>query len=114
MIRIVISNCLARLKALVERIPDRRSQPSGVSDELTIEVDRDGSPISKQPSDWLVCFVPGLQKQWWHRFTHPRHKHVFALKMIGDDQWVIFEPWWNRIMVTALSVDEAVSYLQER
>jgi hypothetical protein len=37
---------------------------------------------------------------------------VFALKMVGDDQWVIFEPWWNRMMVTTLTVDEAVKFLR--
>jgi hypothetical protein len=34
------------------------------------------------------------------------------MKMVADDQWVIFEPWWNRIMVTTLSVDEAVKFLR--
>lgn len=84
----------------------------GVPDELTAEVDHHGSPVSKHPSEWFVCFVPGLQKQWWHRFTHPKHKHVFALKMVGEDQWVIYEPWWNRIMVTVLGIDEAVKFLR--
>ncbi|HEY2470508.1 MAG TPA: TetR/AcrR family transcriptional regulator C-terminal domain-containing protein [Terracidiphilus sp.] len=112
MMRTLISKCLQRLKVPPEQTPDGRAQSDGVPDELSIEVDHDGSPVSKRPSEWFVCFVPGLQKQWWHRFTHPRHKHVFALKMIGDHQWVIFEPWWNRIMVTALTVDEAVKFLR--
>jgi hypothetical protein len=107
-----LNKYLQRLSLSPEQEHGGRCQSSGVLDQLAIEVDRDGSPVSKRPSEWFVCFVPGLQKQWWHRFTHPRHKHVFALKMIGDDQWVIFEPWWNRIMVTALSVDEAVKFLR--
>ncbi len=80
--------------------------------EVTIEIDSHGSPVTKVPSEWLVCFVPGLQKQWWHRFTHPKHRHVFALKAVGDDQWVIFEPWWTRIMVTVLSTEEALKFLR--
>lgn len=46
------------------------------------------------------------------KFTHPKHKHVFALKMVGNDEWLIFEPWWNRIMVTTLGIDEAVKFLR--
>lgn len=112
MMRTLIGKCLHRLKVRSQQAPDGGSQCDGVPDDLIIEVDRDGSPVSKRPCEWLVCFVPGLQKQWWHRFTHPRHKHVFALKMVGDDQWVIFEPWWNRMMVTTLTVDEAVKFLR--
>ncbi|UWZ84371.1 TetR/AcrR family transcriptional regulator C-terminal domain-containing protein [Occallatibacter riparius] len=83
-----------------------------VPDESATEVDVHGSPVSTRPSEWFVCFVPGLQRQWWHRFTHPKHKHVFALKTVGEGQWVIYEPWWNRIMVTGLWIDEAVKFLR--
>ena len=80
--------------------------------ELPIEIDSHGSPVSKPPAEWLVCFVPGLQKQWWHRFTHAKHKHVFALKTAGAGHWLLFEPWWTRIMVTALTRDEALKFLR--
>ena len=80
--------------------------------EMTLEIDRHGSPVSKLPSEWLVCFVPGLRKQWWHRFAHSTHKHVFAIKTVGDGQWILFEPWWTRIMVTVLNVDEASKFLR--
>lgn len=103
---------LLQRKLIPRGTPDGRSHVPGVPDELAIEIDRDGSPVSTRPSDWFVCFVPGLQKQWWHRFTDPRHKHVFALKMVGDDHWVLFEPWWTRIMVTALTMDEALKFLR--
>lgn len=112
MMRTLIGKCLQRLKVRSQQTPHGESRCDAVPDDLIIEVDRDGSPVSKRASEWLVCFVPGLQKQWWHRFTHPRHKHVFALKMVADDQWVIFEPWWNRMMVTTLAVDEAVKFLR--
>ncbi|WP_161477407.1 TetR/AcrR family transcriptional regulator C-terminal domain-containing protein [Pseudomonas aeruginosa] len=91
---------------------DGRSHIPGVPDELTIEVDPDGSPVTMQPEEWFVCFVPGLQKQWWHRFTDPRHKHVFALRMVSDDRWILFEPWWTRIMNTTLTLDEAAKFLR--
>lgn len=110
--QIRISKLLLRPKLISRRAPDARAQFAGVPDELTIEIDRNGSPVSKGPSEWFVCFVPGLQKQWWHRFANPRHQHVFALKMIEDDYWVIFESWWTRIMVTALGMDEAVKFLR--
>src|SRR5690242_20592832 len=100
------------LRRKLGRTADGKSHISSIPDELAIEIDHNGSPVSKRPSEWFVCFVPGLQKQWWHRFTNPRHKHVFALKMVGDGQWVIFEPWWNRIMVTVLGMDEAVKFLR--
>lgn len=32
--------------------------------------------------------------------------------MVGQDQWVIYESWWNRIMVTTLGIDEAVKFLR--
>lgn len=89
-----------------------RSRLASIFDDLAIEIDHNDSPVSKQPAEWLVCFVPGLKKQWWHRFTHPKHKHVFAIKMVGDDQWVLVEPWWTRIMVTTLRTDEAVKFLR--
>jgi hypothetical protein len=79
---------------------------------VTIEIDRDGSPVSKQPTEWFVCFVPGLQRQWWHRFAHLKHKHVFAMKTVGNGQWILFEPWWTRIMVTTLGIDEAARFLR--
>lgn len=106
------SKLLLRPKLIPRRTPGGKSHIAGVPDELAIEVDRDGSPVSKLPSEWFVCFVPGLQKQWWHRFTNPRHQHVFALKMVEDDHWVIFESWWTRIMVTVLSIDEAMKFLR--
>jgi len=108
----LLSKLLTRPKLIPRGTPDGKSHIAGVPDELAIEIDRDGSPVSTRPSEWFVCFVPGLQNQWWHRFTDPRHKHVFALKMVGDDHWILFEPWWTRIMVTELSMDEAVKFLR--
>jgi hypothetical protein len=99
-------------KLTSRRPPENEYHVADVPDDLAIEIDHNDSPISKQPAEWLVCFVPGLKKQWWHRFTHPKHKHVFALKMVGDDQWVLVEPWWTRIMVTTLRTDEAVKFLR--
>jgi hypothetical protein len=108
----LISKLLLVSKLTSRRPPENEYHVADVPDDLAIEIDHNDSPISKQPAEWLVCFVPGLKKQWWHRFTHPRHKHVFALKMVGDDQWVLVEPWWTRIMVTTLRTDEAVKFLR--
>jgi len=108
----LVRKMLMRARPASRRGLDEKSHLAGFPNELAMEVDHDGSPVSKRPSEWLVCFVPGLKKQWWHRFTHPKHKHVFALKMVEDDQWVLFEPWWTRIMVTTLGIDEAVKFLR--
>lgn len=110
---------LSRVMALASKrdaVPrgttDGRSHLPGVPDELAIEIDANGSPVTVEEADWFVCFVPGLQRQWWHRFTHPRHKHVFALRMVDDDTWLLVEPWWTRLMVNVLRVDEAIKFLR--
>ena len=110
--RTFMSKLLLRPRLALRRTSDGRSHIAGVPDELAIEIDHHGSPVTKRPAEWFICFVPGLKKQWWHRFTHPKHKHVFALKMIENNQWVIVEPWWTRIMVTTLPLDEAVKFLR--
>ncbi|MBJ2154602.1 TetR/AcrR family transcriptional regulator C-terminal domain-containing protein [Variovorax sp. IB41] len=88
------------------------SRIDGVPNELTGEIDVNGSPLTIEPADWFVCFVPGLQRQWWHRFAHPKHKHVFALRMVDDDKWLLVEPWWTRLMVNVLTLDEAIKFLR--
>ncbi|MBF6025450.1 TetR/AcrR family transcriptional regulator C-terminal domain-containing protein [Lysobacter niastensis] len=78
----------------------------------TIETNANGSPLSIPPATWLICFVPGLRHQWWHRFADTRHKHVFALRPLGDGTWLLVEPWWTRMMVSVLTLDEAVRFLR--
>ncbi len=84
----------------------------GVFTHLAIEVDSAGSPVSLPAAEWFVCFVPGLRKQWWHRFVNPRHQHVFAIRMVSDDCWLLVEPWWTRILVSVLTLDEAFKFLR--
>jgi hypothetical protein len=107
-----ISTLLSVFKSISRRTPVSNDRLAGIPTDLSIEIDHNDSPVTKRPAEWLVCFVPGLKKQWWHTFTHPTHKHVFALKMVGDDQWVLVEPWWTRIMITSLRTDEAVKFLR--
>lgn len=80
--------------------------------QLSIEIDANGSPVNVPASEWFVCFVSGLQKQWWHRFTNSRHQHVFAMRMLDDGCWIIVEPWWTRMLVSVLTLDEAVKFLR--
>lgn len=108
----LISKLLPRPWLASRQTPDGKSHLADVPDDFALEVDHNGSLVSRRPSEWFVCFVPGLQKQWWHRFINPRHQHVFALKTVDDDHWVIFESWWTRIMVTDLGIDEAVKFLR--
>lgn len=91
---------------------DGLSHVEGVPDELAIEVDANGSPITEAASHWFVCFVPGLQKQWWHRFANAKHKHVFAMRAVDENTWILVEPWWTRMMIDVLTLDEAVKFLR--
>lgn len=77
-----------------------------------IEVDSAGSPVSLPAAEWFVCFVPGLRKQWWHRFVNSKHNHVFAMRMVDDDSWLLVEPWWTRMLVSVLTLDEALEFLR--
>jgi hypothetical protein len=79
---------------------------------IDIEIDANGSPVTLEAADWLVCFVPGLRKQWWHGLVNAKHKHVFAMRMVDENTWLIMEPWWTRNMVGVLSFDQAVQYLR--
>ena len=91
---------------------DGRSHVEGVPDELAIEIDSDGSPVSFPAAEWFVCFVPGLQKQWWHRFANAKYQHVFAMRMVDDSSWILVEPWWTRMLISVLTLDEAVKFLR--
>jgi AefR-like transcriptional repressor, C-terminal domain len=92
-----------------------RKQPlsiSGVPVDLSNGLDRDGALVTVPPSEWFICFVPGLQKQWWHRFVNAKHKHVFAMRPTDSASWILVEPWWTRLMVTLLPSDDAVKLLR--
>ena len=93
----------------------RRATPgivSGVPVDLAHSVDPYGSLVTVEPADWLICFVPGLQKQWWHRFVHATHKHVYAMRPTETGSWVLVEPWWTRFMITVLPSPDAVKFLR--
>ncbi|CAN7211195.1 TetR/AcrR family transcriptional regulator C-terminal domain-containing protein [Phenylobacterium sp. LjRoot225] len=77
-----------------------------------LDVDENGAPVTFEPSRWLVCFVPGLRGQFWHRFVHKTHKHVLMLKPNPDGTWTLFEPWWTRLLVRTISPAQAVRFLR--
>jgi hypothetical protein len=91
---------------------NNRSDLKRLPHEFAIEIDTDGSPVTVPATEWFVCFVPGLQKQWWHRFASANYQHVFAIRMVDDSAWILVEPWWTRMMVTVLTLDEAVKFLR--
>lgn len=80
--------------------------------DAPIPIDANGSPVTIEPSYWYVCFVPGLNRQWWHPFVHPLHKHVFVIRPDGDEQWLLIESWWNRILATNLTSRQAELFLR--
>ena len=67
--------------------------------------------LDRLPDEWIVCFVPPQEHQWWHRFLRSRLKHCFAIKKEGADAWVVFEPWWSRILINVLTDWEAQLFL---
>ncbi|ALP53747.1 hypothetical protein Tel_11705 [Candidatus Tenderia electrophaga] len=78
---------------------------------IELEIDQDGSPVTLEVGSWFVCFVPGLQKQWWHTFVNKRHKHVFAMRPAGRGEWTLFELWWHRLLTAAITSEQARKFL---
>lgn len=98
-------------------MPQLRDTPEGhrrerVPETVELEIDDNGAPVTVEPGSWFVCFVPGLERQWWHRFVNHRHKHVFALRPESDGDWTVFEPWWTRMLTATLSADQARKFLR--
>jgi AefR-like transcriptional repressor, C-terminal domain len=92
--------------------PKQALSETGVPVDLSHGLDQDGALVTVPPAEWLICFVPGLQKQWWHRFVNAKHKHVFAMRPTDTASWIIVEPWWTRMMITLLPSDDAVRFLR--
>lgn len=76
-----------------------------------LEVDQDGALVTLEAGSWFVCFVPGLQRQWWHPFVHRIHKHVFALRPAEPGRWTLFEPWWHRLLTATVTSEQAKKFL---
>ena len=104
--RALLSRALSSSRKLVLRkTAEVGSQALVASDTPALEIDANGSPVTRAEAHWLVCFVPGLQRQWWHRFADAKHKHVFAMQLVDEERWLLVEPWWTRIMVNVLTVE---------
>lgn len=78
----------------------------------SLELNADGTLVELEPGDWFVCFVPGIDRQWWHPFVHPRHQHVFAMRPEGDGRWTLFEPWWTRLLTATITSEQAKKFLR--
>jgi stage V sporulation protein SpoVS len=76
-----------------------------------LKLNPDGSLVMLEPGYWFVCFVPGIQKQWWHSFVHRLHKHVFAVRPEPDGLWTVFEPWWTRVVVATINSEQVQKFL---
>lgn len=55
--------------------------------------------------------MPGLERQWWHRFVNARHQHVFALRPESDGRWTVFESWWHRLLTATVDPAQARKFL---
>jgi hypothetical protein len=80
-------------------------------EKVTLRVNPDGSLVPLEPAAWFVCFVPPIDKQFWHRFVHKVHAHVFALRPEREEEWTVFEPWWTRLLVATITTEQAVKFL---
>jgi hypothetical protein len=90
----------------------QRADPEGRELEtVPLVIDKDGSPVTLEAGSWFVCFVPGLKKQWWHRFVNKTHKHVFAMRPARPGEWTLFEPWWHRLLTATIPSEQARKFL---
>jgi len=80
--------------------------------DLAKSVDEHRSLVTVAPAEWIICFVSGLQRQWWHRLVRSEHKHVFAMRPAGAGNWLLVEPWWTRLVITILSPGDAIRFLR--
>lgn len=78
---------------------------------VALKVDSDGALVPLEAGSWFVCFVPGLDRQWWHRYVNKRHKHVFAIRPAAPDEWTLFEPWWHRLLTATITSEQARKFL---
>ncbi len=67
--------------------------------------------LERPPVDWLVCFVPPNNVQWWHPLLRSPLKHCFCLRRERSDTWILFEPWWSRVLLAVLTDAEAEQFL---
>lgn len=88
-----------------------QGQRTDFAQALSIDVDEHGAPVALEAASWFVCFVPGLKRQWWHRFVHRRHKHVFAMRPEPNGMWTLFEPWWRRLLTASITAEQARKFL---
>ena len=92
--------------------PGRSSSHGGHIEAVKLGLNLDGSLVPLEPGSWFVCFVPAFARQWWHRFIHPVHAHVFALRPEHGGEWTVFEPWWTRLLVATITPEQAAKFLR--
>lgn len=89
--------------------------PSGqVPKTAKLQLNPDGSLVQLDPADRFVCFVPGIDRQWWNPFVHKRHKHVFAMRPAEICKWTLFEPWWTRLLTATVTSEQIEKLLRWR
>lgn len=92
---------------------DIAREDKGFRKEITrLQLNADGSLVQLDAADWFVCFVPGIEPEWWHAFVNKRHTHVFAMRPAENCKWTLFEPWWTRLLTATISSEQAKKFLQ--
>jgi hypothetical protein len=57
-------------------------------------------------TEWWICFGEfAPKKSWWHIFTRPGWRHVFAIGY-SNGQWIILDPMSHRLDVVAMNGDQ--------
>lgn len=82
------------------------------SESQELKLNPDGSLVELEPGSWFVGIVPPIEKEWWNRFAHKDHTHVFALRPVGDGQWLIVESWWTRVQIAVVNPAAARKFLR--
>jgi hypothetical protein len=109
-----LSSLFNRLRSFREasaRHPRARAAEADDTRYEPLEVDPDGSLVPLERGSWFVCFVPPIDRQWWHPFLHRAHKHVFALRPERAGEWTVFEPWWSRLLAATITSEQARKFL---
>lgn len=65
----------------------------------------DPRPAPGPPERWWVVFTDAMTWRWWSRFTRPRARHVFVVRIVGPDLVLGIEPLFSRALVRVFDED---------
>lgn len=93
-------------------ISNSQSQMVDVPDELAIEIDVNGSPVTVEEAHWFICFVPDFSGNGGIPSPTPGTSMCSRCAWSTTIRGWLVEPWWTRLMVNALTLHEAMRFLR--